>query len=147
MPDFSFLDDEAPNPFPKGSHKGAKGMVNFRCTACDCPVSMPVCHAGDKVACPMCSAVMLIPFASEKDIAAIRIKPRQISHFMWQISCPRCKGTTNFRDSSWGGKTKCRNCGFKMNLPASPNASSGSGCLGVVFAVVAVALLAIGRLV
>ncbi len=122
-------------------------MVKFHCTTCRCPMSMPASQAGDRVACPMCSAVMLIPIVSEADVTATRIQPRQVSQSMWQISCPRCKGTTNFRDSSWGGKTKCRNCGFKMHLPSSPNAAGGSGCLGVVLAAVTIALWAVAKLV
>jgi predicted RNA-binding Zn-ribbon protein involved in translation (DUF1610 family) len=94
----------------------------------------------------MCSDVMVIPVMSESDVAPIRVKPRQVSQSMWQIKCPRCGQTTNFRDSTWGGQAKCRNCGFKMNLPLSPNASQDGGCLGVALVFLAVALVGIARL-
>ena len=147
MPDFSFLDDNTSAPADSGSRKRVEGRINFNCSKCNCPIWLPACYAGDKVACQMCGSVMVSPLVSQADVSPIKVKAHQLSESMWQISCPRCEGTTNFRSSSWGGTTKCTTCGFKINLPKSPVYSQGSGCLCVMITVVAVTLLAIGRLI
>ena len=79
---------------------------------------------------------------------------RQISDSTYQVVCPACGGTTNFRDTSIGGTTKCRNCCVKifLNLTNGSNAASpGFSCLGIflglaatlsVFAILGVAGLA-----
>jgi hypothetical protein len=95
----------------------------------------------------MCGTTTNIPLASEADVAPIVIQPKQVSQLMWQIKCPCCEATTNFRDSSFGGITKCRNCGFRINLPSSPSAAQGNGCISVVIAAVVIALMSLGRLV
>jgi DNA-directed RNA polymerase subunit RPC12/RpoP len=136
MPDFSFLRTGGSE---SGDWSTRKGTVQFKCESCGSPMTGAACHAGDRVKCPMCSAIMAIPFGSEAGVEAIGIEPRRVSDSMWQIKCPRCKRTTNFRDSSWGGQTKCRNCGFKMTLPGSPDAGANAGCLGVVIAAIAMA--------
>ncbi len=136
MPDFSFLDDDSSE---SGGEASRKGTVQFRCGSCGSPMMGAACHSGDRVRCPMCSAVTVIPFVSESGVRGIGIEPRRVSDSMWQINCPRCLRATNFRDSSWGGHTKCSNCGFKMTLPGSPDTVANAGCLGVVIAAVAMA--------
>lgn len=119
-------------------------MIVFSCESCGLPMSMPDCDAGAQVSCAMCKAVMLIPNQSDQSVKPVRLRARQISKSTYQVDCARCGGTTNFRESSLGGYTKCRNCGFKMKLPPPP--SNGSGCLGVVLVLAVVVSLAFGSI-
>lgn len=61
--------------------------------------------------------------------APIRVTVTRVSKSTYQMVCPSCGGTTNFRESTLGGVTKCRNCGFKIELPSSLPSSRSSGCL------------------
>lgn len=51
---------------------------------------------------------------------------RQISASTYQIICPKCGGTTNFRASTIGGTTRCRNCGLAIFV--SVHIPKGLGC-------------------
>lgn len=119
-------------------------MIIFACEACGLPMSMPECDAGNRARCPSCSEVTTIPERSDMSVKAVRIEGRQISASTFQIDCPRCGGTTNFRESSLGSSKKCRNCGFKMQLPRQIIAS-GKGCLVVAVFLVAMALVVLSR--
>jgi uncharacterized protein (DUF983 family) len=120
-------------------------VIVFPCESCGLPMSMPDCDAGERVSCAMCKAVMVIPSVSDQTVKPVRLRARKISSSTYQVDCPRCDGTTNFRESSLGRYTKCRNCGFKMKLPPPPD-SGGSGCLGVMLVVGLVVSLAVGSL-
>ncbi len=80
----------------------------------------------------MCNAIVSVPNESDPDAKPIQLNATKINKSTYQVVCPKCKGTHNFRESSLGSTTKCRNCGFKINLPnaISTDSTGSGGCLG-----------------
>jgi len=71
-------------------------------------------------------------------------KAKKISKNTYQVVCPNCSGTTNFRESTVGGATKCRNCGIKIQVLPASNAGIVTSCLGcLVVAVLGFVVLAV----
>lgn len=106
-------------------------MILFRCRSCGTSLQAADAEAGERQACPMCKDEYTVPTASEPDATPLQIQATQVGKSTFQIKCPKCGGTHNFRGSSLGGVTKCRNCGFKINLP---DTIKQKGCLGILVA-------------
>lgn len=105
-------------------------MITFRCESCETPMNARPDEVGSQQRCPMCNTVVVVPSESDPNAKPIQLKVTKIGNATYQVVCPKCKGTHNFRESSLGSTTKCRNCGFKIKLPDTIR-TSGSGCLGV----------------
>lgn len=113
-------------------------MIEFRCKSCKTPLNADSSEAGERQICPICNASGVVPAASDPDADPIVLVATKISNATYQLVCPKCNGTHNFRESSLGSTTNCRNCGLKIDLPhVIPSGKSG-GCLGVLL------LLAVG---
>ena len=107
-------------------------MIVFRCESCETPMSATPNEAGERQYCPMCKAIVSVPAESDPDVKPIQLNSTKINKSTYQVVCPKCKGTHNFRESSLGSTTKCRNCGFNISLPNAITTDRGGsgGCLG-----------------
>lgn len=79
-------------------------MIVFKCKSCGTVMAEPECNAGQSVSCAMCNEVLVTPTESEKGVKPPKIMARRVSGSTYQIDCPRCGGSTNFRESSLGGE-------------------------------------------
>jgi predicted RNA-binding Zn-ribbon protein involved in translation (DUF1610 family) len=89
--------------------------IVFKCSTCGLAMNARDDEVGSQHRCPMCEAVTTVPEVT--DPTASGLQAYRISKSTFQIVCPKCQGTHNFRESSLGSSTKCRSCGFKMKLP------------------------------
>jgi ribosomal protein L37AE/L43A len=89
-------------------------------------------QVGRQVYCPRCKAVAVVPAETDPNVRPLQIQVTKVSKSTYQLVCPCCEGTTNFRESTLGGITKCRNCGFKIKHPTSIPSSSSRGCMVLV---------------
>ncbi len=92
-------------------------MITFRCDACGTSMIARPDQIGGQQTCPMCGGIVVVPEASDPDATPIKVEATPIGMFTYQLECPRCHETQNFRASSLGADMKCRNCGFNMLLP------------------------------
>jgi DNA-directed RNA polymerase subunit RPC12/RpoP len=112
-------------------------MISFGCESCGTPMVATPDQVGEQLRCPMCNAANVVPAESDPEVKPIHLQATRVNKSTWQIVCPKCKGTHNFRESSLGSFTKCRNCGYRFRLPDAIQIEGGraSGCLGAVLAV------------
>ena len=95
------------------------------------PLQEDADQVGQQVLCPRCKAPVMVPAVSDPDVKPLQISATKISKSTYQVVCPCCRTAIRFRESTLGGATKCRNCGFKITLPTSIPSTS-RGCMVLV---------------
>ena len=94
-------------------------MLNLNCQGCGTTISSEHSNPGEHIRCPLCNCVNDVPTTAATIDEPGHLDARRLSRSTYQVRCPQCHGTTNFRASSLGGSTRCRNCSFRILLPSN----------------------------